>query len=198
MKTIIRCFALTALLSVPCLSRADEVSENLDTAKEAYESGRYSEAIQSLDYAGTLIRQKKSEAVGKLLPEAPSDWTAEDVENESAAAGMMGGIVGAKRTYRRSSGDGRVTIQIQSDSPMLQAYAMMFSNPMMIASSGAKVETIKGQKCAVTFKNKESNCDVKSIVDNRYIVTVEGDSITREELLSFAKSLDLKALSAMK
>ena len=136
MKSILRIAACASLVSLSGVCFADEVTENLDTAKAAYESAKYSEAITALDYAGSLIRQKKGEAVVKLLPAAPKGWTAEEAESESSSSSMMGGIVGAKRVYRRAEGEGRVTIQIQSDSPLLQTYGMMFSNPMLLTSSG--------------------------------------------------------------
>lgn len=198
MKTIIRTVACVSLLSLSSACFADEVIENLDTAKAAYEAGKYSEAIQALDYAGSLVRQKKGEAVVKLLPAAPSGWTAEEAESESTSGSVMGGIVGAKRVYRRASGEGRVSIQIQSDSPLLQTYGMMFANPMLMTSSGAKLETIKGQKCAVTFKAGNKNGDVKAVVDNRYMITIDGDDLSREELVSFAKAIDYSALAALK
>lgn len=198
MKSLLRLATCVSLVSLSATCFADEVTENLDTAKSAYDAGKYSEAITALDYAGSLIRQKKGEAVVKLLPAAPKGWTAEEAESESSSSSMMGGIVGAKRVYRRAEGDGRVTIQIQSDSPLLQTYGMMFANPMLMTSSGAKLETIKGQKCAVTFKNGGKNGDVKAVVDNRYMITIDGDDLTREELVSFAKAIDYNALAALK
>ena len=198
MKSILRIAACASLVSLSGVCFADEVTDNLDTAKSAYEAGKYSESIQALDYAGSLIRQKKGEAVVKLLPPAPKGWIAEEGESESSGSAMMGGIVGAKRVYRRDGADGRVTIQIQSDSPLLQSYGMMFANPMLLTASGAKLETIKGQKCAVTFKNGGKNGDIKAVVDSRYMITIDGDELTRDELVSFAKAIDYSALSALK
>jgi hypothetical protein len=186
----------SAALFVVVPGRADDVTDNLDSAKSAYSAGNYSESIQALDYAGQLIRQKKSEAVVKLLPVAPSGWTADEGESESSAAGLMGGMVSAKRTYTR--GESRITIQIQSDSPLLQSFGMMFSNPMLITASGAKLENIKGQKFAVTFKSGGTSGEAKTIVDNRYLLSIEGSDIKREDLLNFAKAIDYAKLTAAK
>ena len=186
-----------ALSLAVCPIRADDVTDSLATAKSAYEAGNFSEAIQSIDYAGQLIRQKKGEAVAKVLPAAPAGWTAEESESDSQAAAVLGGMVSAKRTYNRESG-GSVTIQIQSDSPLLQSLGMMFSNPMMLTASGAKLENIKGQKCAVTYKASNKGGDVKVIVDNRYLVTIEGRDLTRDDLMLFAKAVDFAGLAALK
>lgn len=184
--------ALTLVASV----RADEVSDNLKTAATAYEAGNYSEALQAVDYAGQLIRQKKAEAVAALLPGGPSGWTAEEAQSEAAAAALMGGMVTAKRTYTR--GDSSVTLQIQSDSPLLQTYGMMFSNPALLAGSGAKLESIKGQRVAVTYKAADKAGDIKAVVDNRYVVSIEGSGVTREELTSFMAALDVAKLTKLK
>jgi len=108
----------------------------------------------------------------------------------------MGGIVTAKRSYSR--GDSNVTIQIQSDSPLLQTYGMMFANPAMLAGSGAKLESIKGQRVAVTYRASDKQGDIKAVVDNRYVLTVEGSGVTREELTSFVAAIDLAKLTKLK
>jgi len=183
-------------LAIAAPVRADEVSDNLKTALSAYEAGNYSESLQAADYASQLIRQKKAETVAALLPAGPSGWTAEDAESEAGAAAFMGGIVTAKRSYSR--GDSNVTIQIQSDSPLLQTYGMMFANPAMMAGSGAKLETIKGQRVAVTYRASDKQGDIKAVVDNRYVLTVEGRGVTREELTSFIAAIDLAKLTKLK
>lgn len=194
MKILIPSVLSVLVLALPV--RADEVSDNLKTAAAAYEAGNYSEALQAVDYAGQLIRQKKSEAVAALLPAGPSGWQAEEAQTEAAAAALMGGMVTAKRTYTK--GDSSVTIQIQSDSPLLQTYGMMFSNPALLAGSGAKLETIKGQRVAVTYRASDKAGDIKAVVDNRYVVTVEGNGVTKEELVSFIVALDPSRLAKLK
>jgi hypothetical protein len=197
MKLPLPLLSAVALVAATCPVRADEIVDNLDTAKSAYEAGNYSESIQALDYASQLIRQKKGEAVAKLLPAAPGGWTSEEAESESQGNAMFGGgMVSAKRTYRK--GDASVKIEIQSDSPLLQSLGMMFSNPMLMSASGAKIETIKGQKCAITFKNGATSGEVKTIVDNRYLVSIEGSDVKREDLVTFAKAIDFAKLTGLK
>lgn len=189
-----RLLLVFALLAVGL--RADEIVENLAAAKAAYEAGNYTEALQALDYAGQLIRQKKADAVIKLLPDAPSGWTADEPESESANAALMGGMVSVKRTYRK--GDASAKIEIQSDSPLLQSFAMMFSNPMLLGSSGTKLETIKGQRCAITYRKDDKAGDVKALVDNRYLVTVEGSDLSREDLVTLTGAIRFTELTKLK
>ena len=195
--SLLRALPLVALVAAAPALRADDITDAIESARTAYDAGNLSEAIQSLDYAGQLIRQAKGEQVAKLLPDAPAGWTAEDSESDASAAAIMGGMVSAKRTYQRDSG-GYVTIQIQSDSPLLQSMAMMFSNPMMITAGGAKLENVKGQKLAVTYRADDKAGDVKAIVDNRYLLTIEGSDLTRDELTAFAKAIDYAKIAALK
>lgn len=195
MKKSLSLAALAALaFSLPV--RADEVVDNLKNGLAAYEASNFSEALQAIDYASQLIRQKKGAAVAALLPAAPSGWTADEPESEAGAAALLGGIVTAKRNYHK--GESTVSIQLQSDSPLLQTYGMMFSNPALLAGSGAKLETIKGQRVAVTYRNADKNGDVKAVVDNRYVLTVEGSSLSREELTAFVGAIDFPKLVKLK
>lgn len=192
-------FLSTALLALTAFAapvRADEVADNLKNALASYEAGNLSEALQAVDYASQLIRQKKADAVAALLPSAPAGWTADEAQAEAAAAMMMGGIVTAKRSYSR--GDSSVSIQIQSDSPLLQTYGMMLANPALLAGSGARLETIKGQRVAVTYRQGDKAGDIKAVIDNRYVLTIEGSGVTREELTSFVGLLDLAKLAKLK
>ncbi|HLP08578.1 MAG TPA: hypothetical protein VK178_10460 [Opitutaceae bacterium] len=194
MKQALRILPALALLAVASV-RADDVTDNLDAAKEAYDAGNFSQAITSLDAANQFIRQKKAELVAKLLPNAPKGWEASEAQTEAAASSMLGGGVTATRNYNR--GESSVTMKIQSDSAVMQ-YAMMFNNPMMLAASGAKLETINGQSVSVAFEKGGNSGNIKAVVDNRYYVEIEGNGVTDDDLRTFAKALDFAKLAAMK
>lgn len=194
---ILRSLPLVLALLVPAgLVRADDVVDNLKAAIASYESGNYTEALQSLDFAGTVIRQKKSEVVAAILPAAPAGWTAEAAESEAASAALFGGMVSAKRSYTKD--ESSVSIQVQSDSPLLQTYGMMFSNPALMAGSGAKLETVKGQRVAVTYQSDNKSGDVKAVVDGRYVVSVDGHGVSRDELIKFVAAIDFAKLAKLK
>ena len=181
--------------TLPLAAAADDVTEYLDSARSAYDSGNFSEALSSLDTVSQLIRQKKAEAVMKVLPNAPSGWEAGEAESDGTA-GLMGGMVSAKREYTK--GDARVEIQVQSDSPLLQAMVSMFSNPMLLSAGGAKLELVKGTKYAITYDKDDKRGEAKAVIDNRYVVSIDGNDVTREELVSFAQALNAAALTKLK
>ena len=39
---------------------------------------------------------------------------------------------------------------------------------------------------------------MKAIVDNRYLVTIEGSDLTRDDLMGFVKGFDFAGLAALK
>lgn len=191
LRALLGCVLLSASAS---LLTAQDVEEHIGQASAAYKAGNYSEAITALDYAAQLIRQKKAEALLAVLPAAPVGWQAEESSDDSMSGSVLGGLVQTKRTYRKD--EASITVQFQSDSALLQSFAMLMNNPMMLTASGAKLETIGGQKCAVEFRNGSGS--LKAIVDNRYFVEISGEDITREDLVAFAKAIDYAKLAAMK
>ncbi|MFN5560410.1 MAG: hypothetical protein ACK5CF_06590 [Opitutaceae bacterium] len=193
----LRLLSLTAafIVSTVC-GHADEVVDNLKSAIDLYQSGNYTEALQAMDFAGSVLRQKKSEAVAAILPAAPAGWTAQDPQTDGASAAILGGMVSAKRVYTKDEAE--VSIQVQSDSPLLQSYGMMLANPALMAGSGVKLETVKGQRVAVTYQAATKNGDIKAVVDGRYVVSIEGIGVSREELTKFVAAIDFAKLSKLK
>jgi hypothetical protein len=191
-------FIATALVAATFAAgavKADEVTDLLKKAESAYESGNYSEAISSLDYAGQLIRQKKGEALTKLLPDAPSGWTAEEATSEAASGSMFGGMVAVERRFTKDQA--AVAVKITTDSPLLSSFLGMFTNPLLVTGSGAKLETIKGQKAVVKYDASAKSGDINIVVDGKLLVTVEGTEVTRDQLTAFANAVDYKKVSGV-
>lgn len=193
MKTIYRLLPALALLALAPV-RADDVTDNLAAAKDAYEAGQVSQAITALDSAAQFLRQKKAELVAKLLPDAPKGWEASEPETEAAAASLLGGGVTVQRRYTRESSS--VTIKVQSDSAILQA-TMSFNNPMILAASGAKLETIQDQQVSVLFEKDARNGSIKAVIEGRYSLEIEGEEVTADDLRVFAKAFPFDKLAKL-
>ncbi len=96
---------------------ADEISDTLQSALDAYEEGDAQYALEELDYARQLLLALKTDALVEFLPAAPDGWTREVNTEMNTGLAMMGGGTGAEATYE---GDGqRVTITIMADNPMV-------------------------------------------------------------------------------
>jgi len=194
LKILISVFA-AMLLTVPATVYADDVTDSINEALDAYKEGEYSVAVDSLNYASQLINQKKGDSLSTLLPEPLDGWSAKSSKSQTMGAAMFGGGITAERKYVK--GKNNVSIEIVADSPMMQSVMMMFSNPMYATSDGGKLEKIKRQKAIVKFNPDNNRGDIKIVVANRFLVTVKGNKTTLADLKAYAKAIDYKKLKSL-
>jgi hypothetical protein len=194
-KRLTAALAAFVLVTTASVALADDVSDSVNEALQLYKDGKFSEAVNSLNYASQLIQQKKGASLEAVLPAALAGWTAEDATSQAAGAAMFGGGVTAERRYTKDTSS--VKIQVVTDSPMLQAVMMMMSNPMFATSDGGKMETIGGQKAIVKVDNANKSGQVQIVVANRFLVTVEGEEITKDDITAYAKAIDFAKLAAL-
>jgi len=168
----------------------DPVIQVIEKALEEYKNQDFTNAASSLDYGSQLIRQKKGEALSKLLPEPIAGWEADEGKSQVTAASLFGGGLTAERTYRKE--EATVTISIVTDSPLLQSMIMMFSNPIF-ASTAGQFELINGYKGIVNYENNSGKINI--VINNRFVVTVDGQLLSRKELLDYARCIDLKGIA---
>ena len=178
--------ALVGLLSVPAF--ADDISEAIDQARKAYQSGDLTNAKQSLDLASQLIGQKNAEAFAALLPNALPGWKAEKPQTTAIGASGFGASV-ASRTYQNAKGD-NVEVQITGDSAMVAQIATFLNNPAMAGAMGKLVRV--GNQRAI----QDGDGNVKMIVANKFLISVEG-SADGASKLAYAQAIDLAKLSKM-
>ncbi len=186
-KLVLATAIVLPLLSVS-VAQADDVTDSMDEASKAYADGDMAATLESLNYAIQLLQQMKAEGVKSLLPEVPDGWTAEEAESTAVGTAMFGGGITAERRYTK--GDSSVSIQIVTDSPMLQGMMMLFTNPAFAASSGGKMEKIGKQKIISTYDAGKKGGDYKIMVANRYLVTVTGEQVSKDEMTAFVEAMD--------
>lgn len=187
---LLSCITLAAAALVPS-SYADEIIDAIDEATASYKSGDFSNASAQLDYASSLVRQKKAAVVVALFPEALPGWTAEEAESDSAAGMFMGGGVSASRSYYRD--DAGIDVNLVIDSPMLQSVMMMLSNPAFMTMSGGKLVKVQGNKAILQSEDDRHSLNV--VVNGNALITIEGSGgATKDDVLAYAEKLNLKAL----
>jgi hypothetical protein len=174
---------------------ADDVTDAVDEAMKYYENGSFSEAAGNLEYAAQLIRQKKGGQLQDGLPAPLPGWSAEDASSQAYGGAMMGGGVVAERGYTK--GDSSVRVTLTTDSPMLQAMTMMFSNPMYATADGGKLETVGGRKAIVKYEPSSRSGNVNIVHGHRYLITVEGDSVDKNDLTAYAAAVNYDALDKL-
>jgi len=190
-------FKLQILLSVMIsffflsYAQADEVEESINEAIRSYKDGKYTEAVGSLDYASRLIRQKRAEMLKTLLPEPLPDWTAENASSETTGLAMLGGILSAKRTYRK--GLSRVTMEV-TDSAALQSIMAMFSNFMFTTAGGGRLKRIGGQKAIIKYMPENRDGEITVMVENKCMLSVKGEDVCEQDLMDYASAVNYKKL----
>jgi hypothetical protein len=191
--TVVAVFLFILVVSSPVI--ADDVADSINEALKQYNNGEFADAVQSLDYASQLIRQKKGGQLEAFLPTPIPGWKAEDAKSSSMGSAMFGGGVTAERSYVK--GGSRVNVKIITDSPMMQGMMMMFSNPMMATSDGGKLEKINGEKAIVKYSNENKDGNINIVVAGRFLITVDGNDVVRQDLIAFAQGIDFKKLAVM-
>jgi len=171
----------------------DDVLTTIDEAVKQYKIGDYAGAASNLDYASQLVRQKKSERLKNLLPEALEGWQAQPASAQTLGTAVFGGGVTVSRNYTKDNAS--VSIEIVTDSPVLQSVMMMLNNPMFAGASGGTLESIKGQRGIVKYEPKGRSGEINIVVANRFMVTVKGNNVERQTLVAYAEAIDFTSLA---
>lgn len=174
--------AAAIVLSAGSIS-ADEVTDTIQSALDAYNDGDVAYATEELNFALQLLKELRAGDLLSFLPEAQEGWTRE-IDNDAAMAlGMMGGT-GASARY--VSGNDDFSIMLMMDSPMIAGMAAMFSNPAIAASAGGKMIRVGREK----FVSMDGN--VSGLIGNRVLVQAEGDNV--DAIVAHLETMDLRAL----
>lgn len=178
-----RIAAMAAALSLAAAPAfADDVTDTLSSALQAYEEGDIDYAIEELDYAKSLMQAMKTTALEQFLPEPPDGWEMAVDSDSSAGMAMLGGGVGTEGVY--TNGTDEFSISIMVDNPMVTAFGGMLNNAGLL---GMKVERIGREKFVV------DDDEITGLIDGRILVRAEGGAA--DIVLPVLETMDFKALS---
>jgi hypothetical protein len=189
---IVLFLCIPIVLGAQPLWAEDNVLSTIQEATRQYEAGDYTGAASNLDYAAQLVRQQKSERMKALLPEPLTGWEGKEANAQALGAAILGGGVTVSRDYKRGSSN--VSVEIVSDSPVLQSVLMMVNNPMFAGAGGGKLETLKGQRAILKFDSNKKSGEMYVVVDSRFVVTIKGRQISRDDLLAYGEAIDYTSL----
>ena len=186
---------LAASLALPVMAAegTDDVLTTIDQAVKQYRVGDYAGAASNLDYASQLVRQKKSERMKELLPEPLAGWQAKPASAQTLGTAVFGGGVTVSRDYAKAGAT--VSMEIVSDSPVLQSVMMMLNNPMFAGAAGGSLITVKGQRAILKYDDKAKNGELNIVVANRFMVTVKGNKVEKQTLIDYAGAIDFVQLA---
>ncbi|WP_296765919.1 hypothetical protein [Sediminimonas sp.] len=162
---------------------ADEITDALESARDAYEAGDIQYAIEELDFAKQRLAALKTDELAQFLPPAPEGWERRLDSEIGGAMAMMGGGSGAEAEYTPAGEGAGYTITMMADSPMIAAVAAMMSNAGMM---GVQVERVGRQKFIV------QDGEVTGLVANRILIKAAGAD--PDTLLAALEQIDYRAL----
>ena len=174
----------------------DSVLEQIEAGVKAYKAGEYKQAITELNFAIAEIQSRIDEAAKQVLPDPLPGWKAEEAEAQSMAMMGMGGTT-ISRSYYREDGEARVEIQIVADSPMIQMFAMMMTNPMMMQGDpSTKVFRHNGKRGLMKHEKNSREWEATLLLGNgRIMVQVNGSNLEDDSaVMAYLDALDLKKI----
>ena len=187
--------ALTACLTLAAPTQADEVTDQLDAARQAYEAGQLHSAADTLNFAVAKIKEQMTAGLLKLLPEPLAGWQADPAQSETAGLASM--IVGTNlgRRYFREDG-AEVNLNVTADSPLLPMLTMFLSSPfMMQADPNTKPYTIKGQRGIIKHDAQTNEHEVTLMIGNRILIQGKGTGMADGAAVQqYIEALDLDAI----
>ncbi|MBD3367256.1 MAG: hypothetical protein GF405_03640 [Candidatus Eisenbacteria bacterium] len=175
---------LVALLSLNAAAEADEVTEAIAKAEEAYAAENYKDASTELQNALVGVHRILIELIQAQLPEAPSGWTVDDPEGMDASAFGMGFFANlmVSRTYYPPGGSS-IEVSIAANSPLIGALQAFVSNPMMAAMSGGEMKKseICGNDAIEEFSEENDEASINILAGRSTLIAVEGDGYADED-----------------
>ena len=181
----------------------EEILEEIDYAREAYEDGSYSEAIEGFNFVIAQIRSLQVNELRKALPEPLSGWTMEEQESDAMGYGLFGLGSGAGVTRRYYEEDSGTTIEITigAQSIMLQQITMFLKNPALAATQpNTKLEKkrVAGKRITIVeeFSSEDESGKLSLTPDDKTLVIVEGWDISDKEILyEYLDGIDFDLIS---
>ncbi len=181
---------LALALALVVSAYADEVLEEIDYAREAYEDGSYSEAIEGFNFVIAQIRSLQVDELRKALPEPLSGWTMEEQESDAMSYGLfgLGSGAGVTRRYYEEDSGATIEIAIAAQSIMLQQITMFLKNPALVATQpNTKLEKkrIAGKRITIVeeFSSEDERGKLSLTPDDKTLVIIEGWDISDKEIL---------------
>lgn len=174
---------------------ADEIVEQIEAGKAYYADGDYSRALTEFEFALNTLRARFSDQFMATLPEPPVLWSAEEPTLESGAA-LFGGGVMVSRQYRERKGGGEIVAELMVDSPMVQAFSAVFSNPIMIANDpGLQRIRLKGTTALLKWDADQRAGDLTLSLGGRVLAKLSGRDLDDKAILvELMKTWDIDAV----
>jgi len=161
-----------------------------------YRSGDVSEALTFLTKAKALLEKEQSTQVGKVLPDAPADWKAEEMKVEDLPA-YLGGGKAVKKLYKAKKGQEEVQLEVFYGSSYIPLLRGMFANDAIAKAQGYKVKSAAGEKVLIKVLPGD-NCEISMPLDDEVMIKLTGkDGAEEDMMLKLLREIDRRSLKSL-
>lgn len=191
---------VAGLVLAPAAVHADDITDQLDQAKQSYQQGDLSGAVEDLQFTLQAIRAKLSQAYEATFPAAPAGWTAEAAKSKSGGgAAILGGGAVLTRTYRAQSGAGSIQAQIMTGGSFMQGLAQMFMNPAVLAAQpNAKRLRIGRDNAIVTYNPDDKSGQLMVNLAGKVSIVLQGSGLAGEQpMIDLIHAWDIKKVKSI-
>lgn len=157
--------------------------------------GKYSKAIEDLQWAIREIRIIQIGELKKYLPTTASGYTVEEVQPDASVAAVFNiNIVEAERRFNARGGDERVSVKITSGDIGGAGLGAMMKMAQMFGQQQGELVRVKGRKATVEWDADSRSGKLTCVLENNVQLTVEVTDGQKASLTKFAEMVDLDAL----
>lgn len=187
--------ALVMTLIASAAAAADPVTDQMDAARRAYESGERRVAIQALQFAVTQIEEQITAEQLKVLPDPLPGWSAEAPTAQAGGLAAMIAGTNLTRAYRKDDSDAQVRISVTADSPLMSMMNILMSTPMLMqADPGSNAYSYSGFR-GLLQNDEAGNTKISLMIGTRIMLQIEGSNgADRAALEAYLGAMDLNAL----
>jgi hypothetical protein len=188
--------SLALALAGPTAAVADDISDQIDQAKQAYQQGDIAGAVSDLDFAMQALKGKLGEAYQATFPDPPDGWTADPVKAGEGGAAMpfLGGGTAISRTYRQTGGTGSIEAQLMSGGSFMQGLASMLMSPQILAAQpNAKRIRVGRENAVVTYNPEDRSGQLTLGIGGKISIMLQGHDLAGSDpMVALINKWDLK------
>lgn len=187
--------ALGIALGLSGACTADEVTDQIEAGRKAYESNELRTSVEALNFAVAKIQERITANLLTLLPAPASGWQADPAESQSG--GMAAMLTGTTLSRRYHGPEGaEVELHLMADSPLMPMLTMALSMPFMAQSNqNLKVYSLAGNRGTIEHAPDTRDYEITLLVGNRLVVQGKGTNLADPRPIElYLERLDLNAI----
>jgi hypothetical protein len=190
---------LLTLSAAPAV--ADEIGDQLSTARDLYQQGDIAGAVSELEFAIEALKSRLGAQYLESFPAPAGGWSVVDkpAEEQASAMPFLGGGTVLSKSYRQDGGSAQVDATLMTGGSFLQGIAGMMMNPqVMAAQPNAKRVRIGRENAVLVQDEAEHTAQLFLSVGSKVSIMLDGKDLTDgTPLVDLATRWDLAKVKSL-